>query len=63
MDTRASCGIGLGMADNNFDHTVKNLLAMKPKPHKGDSDSSESQSDDDQSSSKAATKSRNSGED
>jgi len=46
-----------------FEKTVKNLLAMKPKPHKGDSDEAKSQSDDDQSSSKDATKSRNSGDD
>ena len=45
-----------------FEDTVKNLLKMKPDPHKKDSASSGSQSDDDQSSSKAATKLRNSGD-
>ena len=43
-----------------FEDTVKNLLNMKPKPHKEDSGSLGSQSEPDQSSSKAATKSRNS---
>lgn len=47
----------------NFEDTVKNLLKMNPKPHKGDSGSSKSQSESDQSSSKRETKSRNSGED
>jgi len=49
-------------SDGDFENTVKNLLEMKPKPHKGDSDSSKSQSEPDQSSSRRATKSRNSDE-
>jgi hypothetical protein len=49
---------------SSFEDTVKNLLKMKPKPHKEDSGSSKSQSsEDDQSSSKRPTKSRNSGDD
>lgn len=48
----------------SFETTVKNLLKMKPKPHKEDSAPSKSQSsEDDQSSNKRPTKSRNSGED
>lgn len=46
-----------------FEHTVHNLLKMKPKPHKEDSDSSKSQSESDQSSSKRPTKAPNSGDD
>lgn len=46
-----------------FEDTVKNLLKMKPKPHKEDSGSTKSQSEGDQSSSKRTTKSRNSGDD
>lgn len=52
-----------GGQDRVFADTVKNLLKMKPKPHKEDSGSPESQSEDDQSSSKRDTKSRNSGDD
>jgi hypothetical protein len=61
LSSRSSEGI---MPSNpSFETTVKNLLKMKPKPHKEDSGSSESQSEDDQSSSKRATKERNSGDD
>lgn len=51
------------MSESDFEDTVKNLLAMKPKPHKEATVKAKSQSDDDQSSSKAATKLRNSGDD
>ena len=52
------------MSKITFEDTVKNLLKMKPEPHKKDSDPPKSQSStDDQSSSKRAAKSRNSGDD